>query len=284
LVPLFREKGGDELGHSREIVGRRKDRSEIVLEMALTSSAQGGRQHSVVMVHDVTERKRLEKELIDVGERERQQVGHELHDDLGQILHGVQFLVTSLHARLEREGVTEPAQLARVSEYLDEALETTRSLARGLQPVPPVPEGLMNALRDHSVRVSKLYNVRCRFSCAKPVAVTDTKVATHLFRIAQEAVSNAIRHSKCTRIHIGLKLANGNLILGIRDNGHARFPARSRRRGMGLHIMQFRAAAINGSLAVERRPGQGTEVICRVSTTQRGKLDSSPPSQREPTR
>ncbi len=215
-------------------------------------------------VRDITERTELEREMLEVGERERQQVGRELHDDLGQMLHGVHFLAADLQARMKEKGLPEARDLERVTRFIDEALETTRSLSHGLQPVQPVPEGLANALREHAARIRKLYGVSCRFTCRKPIEVDDPNVATHLFRVAQEAINNAIKHAKCKRISISLRASNSRLNLGIRDDGHGRIPMGESRCGIGLHVMQFRATAVGGSLVVQRGPKGGTEVLCSL--------------------
>jgi PAS domain S-box-containing protein len=264
------------LGHVSEMSGRTKAGKVIELELILTPLAREGRRGYVAMVHDITQRKRLERELAEVSERERQQVGRELHDELGQILHGVHFLASDLEVRLKRQGVPEARELGRMTHFLDEALETTRSLARGLQPVPPVPEGLMSALREQAMRVRKVYGVRCRFLCPSPVFVSDPTVATHLFRIAQEAVTNAVKHSRCRSVLIRLKATPERLLLGVQDDGHGRIPSVGRRSGMGLHVMQFRASTINGSLVVQRRTKGGTEVICTVEPASHQHLDLSP--------
>jgi len=264
LAQYVSEGNDPVLVHPREVVARGKSGESMLVELILTPFAHAGRRGFVAMVHDITQRKRLEQELVEVSERERQSVGRELHDELGQILHGVHFLATDLGARLRRQGVAEAGEVDRMTHFLDEALEATRRMARGLQPVPPVPEGLMKSLRELAVRIREIYGVSCRFSCREPVLVTDPVVAMHLFRIAQEATTNAVKHSRCKRIFIRLRAAPRRLILGVRDDGHARFPAAKRRRGMGLHVMQFRAGAINGSLVVYRRPQSGTEVICTV--------------------
>jgi PAS domain S-box-containing protein len=248
-----------------ELTGRRKNGTLVSLEMALAEFTSRRRRQFVAIIHDITDRKRLERELIEVAERERRQLGHEIHDDLGQVLHGLNFLAEELQSRMEQKGIAEASELDRVRFYLSEAMARTRSLAHGLQPVPPVPEGLMSALKEHVQRVGVLYHIVCRFQCPQPVYVHDSAVATHLFRIAQEAVNNAIKHAECTRIVIQLKATSERLILAIRDNGHGRFLEKGDHCGMGLHVMRFRAAAINGSLAVQRSPRGGTEVVCSVA-------------------
>ncbi len=226
---------------------------------------EGGRLvRSDWFVRDITRRVELEHELMQVSDRERQQIGHELHDDLSQILHGAHFLTAELQNRLSAAGRPEAGELGRIVGILDDALATTRSLSRGLQPVAAVPEGLMNALRDHAARIRQVYGLSCRFMCPQPVHVDDPVVATHLFRIAQEAINNAVRHAQCRRITIRLQDAGERLLLAIRDDGHGRIPPSSRRRGIGLHVMQFRASAVNGSLAIQNRRDKGTEVVCSV--------------------
>ena len=215
-------------------------------------------------IRNISRRVELEREILEVGERERQQVGRELHDDLGQVLHGVHFIAAELQARMQQQGLSEASELARITGFLDEALATTRSLAHGLQPVANTPEGLVQALREHAARIRKLYGLSCRFTCPNPVEVADPKMATHLFRIAQEAVNNAVKHAKCKRINIRLKVANDRILLGVRDDGNGRIPRARSRSGIGLRVMQFPAAAVEGSLVVQHRPSEGTEVVCTL--------------------
>jgi two-component system CheB/CheR fusion protein len=264
------------LGRRYELSGRCKNGSVLTVELALTQLGRGARRRFVVLVHDVTQRRRLEREWVEIGERERQQVGRELHDELGQVLHGIHFLASDLEVRLKRQAVAEAAELRRIRRSLEEALAVTRNLARGLQPVPPVPEGLMTALEEQAARVRKLYGVSCRFHCPKPVLVSDPAVATHLYRIAQEAVTNAVKHSGCQRLFIRLKTTRQGLVLGIEDDGHGRLPAPELRPGLGLHLMQSRAGAIHASLLVRPRAAGGTEVVCSLQSTNSPSPDSAP--------
>ena len=125
----------------------------------------------------------------------------------------------------------------------------------------------MAALREFAARIRGTYRIDCRFQCRNPVLVENTLAANHLFRIAQEAVNNALKHARPTRIRVVLAAANGKIVLGIRDNGTGiRLPT-GHATGAGLRIMQHRADSIDSSLVVQKRPGCGTEVVCTVPAT-----------------
>ncbi len=151
-----------------------------------------------------------------------------------------------------------------MAEHVQEAIVQIRRLARGLCPVVLESEGLMAALQELADSAEKLFRVACRFTCAKPVKLDDHNSATHLFRIAQEAVGNAIKHGKASLIEIQLTSSADRLVLGVRDNG-AGIPADlAAHKGMGLRIMQYRAGMINGSLVIQREFDGGTSVVCSV--------------------
>jgi signal transduction histidine kinase len=145
---------------------------------------------------------------------------------------------------------------------LDEGIEQTRSLARGLRPVENTPDGLMASLRQLTRDTRAAKRKEARFVCRRPVLVDDNLVATHLFRIAQEAVQNAVRHASCRRIAITLSQTHDRLLLAVRDDGAGLRYARGR--GVGLHVMQYRANAIRASLVFGSTPGRGTKVVCSV--------------------
>ncbi|MFT4901235.1 MAG: two-component system sensor kinase FixL [Lentimonas sp.] len=214
---------------------------------------------------DISARIHLEQRVIETTEAERQQLGHELHDDLGQILHGAYFISSSLRQTLKEKGIEEYTEIDRVATCLSEAMRSVRNIARGLQPVAALPEGLVDALERHAEHVQQIYGVKCNFFCPVNLQVADPKVATHLFRIVQESVSNAVKHSKCEHIHIMLKCFNKALILEVSDDGVCNIPEDSASQGMGLRVMQFRAHAIRGSLLIERNHRGGTLVRCLIN-------------------
>lgn len=214
---------------------------------------------------DIRERKRLENELLEAGEREQRRLGHDLHDGLGQELNGLSYLARLLERELRNDLPARATEAGRLAKGLGRALQLARDLAHGLQPVSPVPEGLETTLREFARATRELFRVDCRFVCRRPVLVHQHGAATHLFRIAQEAVNNAIKHGHSSRIRILLTVTRRGLVLGIRDNGDGIRRRRPSANGMGLHIMQYRADAIRGSLVIRRRTGGGTEVVCTVA-------------------
>jgi PAS domain S-box-containing protein len=257
--------GRDYTSTGREVLGQRKDGHAIMLELAVRELAQGGRRQFVAMVRNITGRKRLERELLEVGEGERQRIGRDLHDSLGQHLHAMYYMAALLQRELKAEASPHAREAGRLSKLLSKALDLSRSLAHGLQPVNPVPEGLMMTLRELARRTRSLYRMDCQFDCDTPVLIHRHSAATHLYRIAQEAVNNAMKHGKSSRIRIQLTGTPQQITLVIRDNGVGIRRRTKSAEGMGLHIMQYRADAIGGSLLLRRHRLGGTEVVCNVS-------------------
>ena len=146
---------------------------------------------------------------------------------------------------------------------LGEAITQTRGLARGLYPVKAEPNGLMVALQELAARTKTLLKVGCRFNCPNPVLIENNIMATHLYRIAQEAVTNAIKHGKPDHITIGLAQTPHRISVGVTDDGTG-IPDRRNNKGMGLRIMQHRAGTIGASLVVQKNPKGGTTVVCSV--------------------
>ena len=144
------------------------------------------------------------------------------------------------------------------------AMTQTRELARGLSPVRLEAEGLAEALRELAAGTRKVFGCDCRFRCDLPVHVSDHIIAIHLYRVAQEAVSNALRHARARRIEISLTANGRSVTLAVNDNGTGIPRQRPSRKGLGLQIMHYRAEVIGGSLIVQRNPQGGTSVVCTV--------------------
>jgi PAS domain S-box-containing protein len=223
---------------------------------------QGKVAHLRWFIRDSTRRKQLEREVLATSERERRVFARELHDSLGQQLSGIAYLGNVLRERLRERALPEAADAQRIARLLRRALEETRRVSRGLSPVRPEPEGLDTALSELVAQTRNVFGIGCRLRRAKPVLVTDSEAATHLYRIAQEAVSNAIRHGQARRITIGLSQRRGQVTLSVTDNGRGIGVLSPRRKGMGLRVMQYRAGLLQATVSVTRRPEGGTEVRC----------------------
>ncbi len=213
---------------------------------------------------DITERKRLEKEILEISDREQHRIGHDLHDGLGQQLTGIELLCEVLAKRLAAKSKADARHAGEIAQCVREAIVQARGLARGLSPVAVESEGLMSALQELAATTEKIFPVACQFHCDPPLLVHSHAVSMHLFRIAQEAVSNAIKHGKARRIEIQLKAAGERTVLSVKDYGVG-FPKKlPGKRGMGLRIMHYRTNLIGGSLVIEKNPEGGTTVTCSI--------------------
>ena len=154
--------------------------------------------------------------------------------------------------------------ISKIAHLLETAVSQVRALARGLSPVSAQPNGLMAALEALAKQCSELFSVECRLICPEPVLIEDNKMATHLYRIAQEAINNAVRHGKARKIEIELFATKGQPALRVADNGIGFKKAAKEPKGMGLRTMNYRADLIGADFAISKRPGHGTVVICSL--------------------
>ncbi|WP_051979656.1 PAS domain-containing sensor histidine kinase [Edaphobacter aggregans] len=211
---------------------------------------------------DITERKQLEKAILDISAREQRRIGQDLHDGLGQHLTGIAFMAKVHEAKLVEKNRAEAEEAAKIVKLVNEAIHKSRELARGLLPVVSDSQGLMSALQLWAAEVEDLFGVSCRFQCERPVLIGDDSMGTHLYRIAQEAVNNAIKHGAAQNITIQLAAEQGRGTLTIRDDGRGIVEGAASSQGMGLHIMKYRAGMIGGTLDVRRYAACGTVVTC----------------------
>jgi PAS domain S-box-containing protein len=211
---------------------------------------------------DITERKSLEEAILEISATEQRRIAQDLHDGLGQFLTGIAFMSKVLEEKLSDKSLPETAEAAKIVKMVNQATEHTRQLARGLHPVAAEPFGLMSALKTWASEVEELFHIRCSFQCAKPLAIRDPNLATHLYRIAQEAVHNAIRHGKSKNIVVGLSGKFGTGTLAIKDDGDG-FPKKQvGQPGVGLSIMNYRADMVGGAVKVQPNEDRGITVTC----------------------
>ena len=235
--------------------------------------------HSAIFLRDISDRVQLEKEILQVGERERQRMSRDLHDGMGQLLAGTAYLTEAVRKKLVGKALPESRELGRIQEVIKEAIGQARSLARGLRPVDPEPNGLMLALEALAKQTSHLFHIRCHFNCPRPVLISDNTVATHLFWIAQESVTNAIKHGKSKRIEILLNRTPKRINLAVKNNGLSLITQPGINPGMGLRIMRYRAGIIGGSLAIQTEADGGVTIVCTVH--QKRTQEYAPPAARK---
>jgi two-component system, LuxR family, sensor kinase FixL len=252
------------IGIGREVTGRRKDGTIFPMDLSVSEVRLADRRLFTGFVRDITERKRLEKEILEISEREQRRIGHDLHDGLCQHLAGIELMSQVLEQKLSGRSRDAARRAGAIAGNVRDAISHTRQLARGLSPVTLESEGLMSALEELALNTEKMLGVTCRFDCDPPVLVPDSAVAMHLFRIAQEAVSNAVKHGKAKRISLQLRNDRSGVTLKISDNGTGIPEPAPPSKGMGLRIMQSRAGMMGGTLAIEPNTTRGVSVTVSV--------------------
>jgi signal transduction histidine kinase len=222
------------------------------------------RQRTEALTHEMAERERLEAEILQISEREQRRIGHDLHDSLCQHLTATALAGQVLTERLTSKALSEADDASKVVELVEEGITLARSLAHGLYPVEMEAEGLMDAFQELAANITSRSKVRCVFERASPVLLHDAAAATHLYRIAQEAVTNAVRHGKAKRIVISLTERGGTITLTVEDDGIGLPDTRQESKGLGIRIMAHRAVMMGGTLLVEPAPTGGTIVSCSL--------------------
>ena len=260
------------------VAARSQAGEAVVIEWKLEACVDSqGRIHEVIATGEDTvidglqeadtewhaaEQRCLEREILEISERERRRMGLDLHDNLGQILAGVVYMIEALQQRAEAHTPIQVSDLERIMERIREARSLACSQARGLFPVTLEEKGLSCALHELTRNTGGLYGISCVFEENASVVVQDPFNAIHLYRIAQEAMNNAVKHGKAEKIEVYLTASGSTGILSIRDNGLGLAEDAHTRDGMGLPIMKYRASMIGGTVELQRNPDGGTTVVC----------------------
>ncbi|MFO8099075.1 MAG: PAS domain S-box protein [Salinibacter sp.] len=264
------------IGIGREVRGRRKDGSTFPMDLAVNKVELDDRLIFTGIVRDISERRRLEKEILSISEQERRRIGQDLHDGLGQMLTGIGLLSQNVTRELEAEGHERADDMAEITEHVKEADQYARDLSHGLIPVDVEANGLPEALRRLSKNARRLYDVSCSFREVETARVYDNTTATHLYRIAQEAVNNAVRHGDAEHINLILAAGPEQIRLQIRDDGSGFEATSVHDAGMGIRIMRYRARIVGGTLDVNSDLGSGTIVTCTLPRTETSPASNEP--------
>ncbi len=249
------------IGIGREVRAQRKDGTEFPVDLAVSEVEHLNMFTGVI--RDISPRKQLEAEVLRIGEEERRRMAADLHDGICQEMVGIQYLAILLLRDLEKVRHPLAGQARRIEEAIIKTTAHSRQLARGLSPVVADGSGLMHALRQLAETTAEARRIRCAFECPTPVAIENPTTANELYRIAQEAILNAVRHAHATRITVRLTQTNDEACLTVADNGPGLPAEVENAPGMGLRVMRYRASLIGGQLVIRPRRRGGTEVICR---------------------
>jgi two-component system, LuxR family, sensor kinase FixL len=261
------------IGSGREVVAQHRDGTTFPVDLAV--SEVGHLKLFTGIVRDISEQKDLQRRVLEIAAEEQRRIGQELHDGTQQELTGLSLMAQNLADTL----AAKPAEFlrqhgldglqrvaARLSLGLEESNKGVQLMARGLIPVEVDSQGLRTALGELAHAISDVHPVACTFQCSRTVELADNFTATHLYRIAQEAVTNALKHGKPESIEIALVQQQNRLLLTVRDNGQGIDPAVASNGGRGLRIMSYRAALIGATLTVVPATAGGTLVSCSLSS------------------
>jgi len=256
-------RAGTPLVSELTVRGAREGVGALFIEAAITSLVLRGERFWLTMLQDATARRQLEREVLEASNREQQRIGNDLHDGLGQELTGIALLLRGLENRAERAAPDLSSAIEEIALLVNDAIFTTRALARGLTPVTFDRGGLALALEELARRLSATFhiNVRCEADDSLEQGLESVN-ALHLYRIAQEAVTNAAQHGSASQVSIMLRRDGERGLLRVEDNGQGFNPAMHHSKGLGLRIMHYRAQMMAGSLRIESMRSHGTVVSC----------------------
>lgn len=256
----------NEIGHHIEMVGRRKDGSTFPLELSVSEVEWEGRRLFTGVINDISERRRLEREILHISEEERRTLGQDLHDGLGQMLTGIHLISKNLAQKLESNGISGSDEVREISDLIKEADEYAKALAHGLVHVDFKEEGLNAALDQLALRVEKLFNINCSINNKDNISLHNNMQGMHLYRIVQESISNAVKHGKASNITIDLKTDNGSLKLTVKDDGIGFTESQKlkKKTGMGINIMRYRASILSGRIEIFETEDTQTKVVCTI--------------------
>ncbi len=279
-VRAYRETGRRKIiGIGREVTGLRKNGDTFPMDLAVSEVTLEGRRIFTGLVRDISDRRLLERELLRIQTEERQRIGQDLHDGLGQMLTGTGLITQQLAKRLRADGSPAADDADEIVGLIREADHHARSLARGLVPVDLEQDGLPAALARLCRQAETLFGVDCPLEVVGPAeeAARSLAEATHLYRIAQESISNAVRHGRARRVAVTLAAGPEQIRLRVEDDGSGVADAitaggpdhpvplgTDEHRGMGVRIMHYRARILGGTLEIRPGAEKGTVVTCTV--------------------
>jgi two-component system, LuxR family, sensor kinase FixL len=252
------------IGIGREVNGKRKDGSTFPMYLAVSEVRLKNQRIFTGIIRDISEQRRLEQEILRISEHERRRIGQDLHDGLGQMLTGIGLITKNIAKNLNNEEHPLAGQAEEITTLIREADQYARELARGLVPVEMDNEGLPASLERLTSHAEKLFGIKCSFNAKGKFHLDDPTHVTHLYRIAQEAVSNAVKHGDASDVSIHLVTSKPHIRLMVEDNGSGFSDNWDEKGGLGVRIMQFRAGLIGANLEVSDSKKGGARVTCTI--------------------
>jgi PAS domain S-box-containing protein len=245
-----------------ELALLREDGAPVYMEAISRTIEYQGAPAILSVVRDISEQKRLEKEILEISGREQRRIGRDLHDTVSQNLAGAALLGKALQQKLQKQAPELAGEAQKIVTLMSQAVSQAKALSRGLNPVDLTSDSLVNALRALAANTREFFGIACTFDMNTETSWDET-TAHHLYHVALEAVNNASKHSGATRIDVSLMTSGDQQTLTIKDNGRG-FNCEEGRLsgGMGLRIMEYRARVIGASLEITSRPDSGTTVVC----------------------
>ncbi len=249
------------IGIGREVTGKRKDGSTFPMYLAVSEVNVNDQRLYTGIIRDISEQRRLEQEVLRVSEHERHRIGQDLHDGLGQMLTGITLINKNIAATLNDEDHPLAKDVDEITDLLKEADEYARGLSRNLVPVELDSSGLVAAFQRLASNAERLFNIDCELKNTLNIHFDDPTSLTHLFRIVQEATSNAVKHGNASKVQIDMQSDETKLTIKIEDNGTGFAPDWDQHKGLGVRIMKFRSRLIGANLEISKSSLGGAAII-----------------------
>ena len=254
---------------SVEFSAQRQDGAVVTLAGAVSCLRDGTAEHRLLVLQDVSERKLLERAMLEAVSHEQYRIGNDLHDGVGQELTGIALMLRCLAGRLAAEHRAALPDVENITQLVNNAVESTRSLARGLSPVNLERGGLRDALAGLAMHARSVYGIKAVFTNRlHPSMVLDAELANHMYRIAQEAVTNAVKHGRAQAVRLQLSSARRRVRLIVSDDGVGMPADVQSASGLGVRIMRYRARMAHGDVRFERAQPNGTRIVCECPIDQ----------------
>jgi signal transduction histidine kinase len=221
-------------------------------------------ERTAALEAQIVENRELERNILEISDREQARIGQDLHDGLCQQLVSAAFTTNMLREKLDLDFMAGTRDAGRIADMIDEAIDQARNLARGLYPVRLETEGLEMALRELASSLERRFQSVCTVECPEPLPPCRAAVGIHFYRIAQEALVNAAKHSRAQRIVASLDIRDGRVRLSVEDNGVGISRGLPNPGGMGLRIMEYRARMIGADFQIASAGPRGTRVSCEM--------------------